>query len=203
MAKKFNSVWPPPTYCALFADGSTMRMSFSTRLGKPIDYARGRRLCCSIRGREQAPSAPDDPGYFESVAYRRVLRHYAQRLVDSAVAELCGTPMPVKRRDYLFSPYDCYEENPIMATAVLGWGSIPLFRVPLPPAAAATDIVDGWVEKGDETYPDPHFAPQASAEIIELAPKRRARSDLEKALALLARLSEGERAILAERMVAA
>lgn len=39
-----NSVWPPPVYEGTFADGSVLRMSFHQKAGKPIDFARGRRL---------------------------------------------------------------------------------------------------------------------------------------------------------------
>ncbi len=198
MAKRFSSIWPPPVYCAQFADGSTMRMSFATPAGKPIDYARGRHLCCAIRGREVAPYNYV-AGYFESIEYRKVLRHYAQKLIDSAVAELCGTPMPVKRKRYYVVDM---AGNRHRRVAILGWGSIPLFRSSLPSIAPAADIVDGWVEKGDETFPDPHFAPQSTAEVIQLPKRRKVQSDLDKALALLARLSIDDQAILRERMAA-
>lgn len=208
MAKRFNSVWPPPVYVAQFADGSTMRMSFATPLGKPIDYARGRRLCCGIRGRETAvPMTPDDPGYFESVEYRRVLRHFAQRLVDDAVAELCGTPMPITiKRTKAYTRNGAVQLDrkgrQVWTTHRCGYTSVPLFRTPLSSDAPATDIVDGWVEKGDETFPDPYFAPEASAAVVQLPKRRKVQSDLEKALALLARLSADDKAVLREKIAA-
>lgn len=43
MAKQ--SLYPFPVYVATLADGSIKRMSFWTLQGKPMDFARGRRLC--------------------------------------------------------------------------------------------------------------------------------------------------------------
>jgi hypothetical protein len=213
MAKKFNSIWPPPVYVGMFSNGETVRMSFSTRAGKPLDFERGRRIVCWIKRDQRVPLPPncraildgqrapsEADGYFESVEYRKLLRHYAQKLVNAVVTDLCGSPMPIRRKRYV-AGFD-RDGKPIRKVALLGWGSIPLFRTRLPECEPATDIVDGWVEKGDETFPDPFFAPQASAEVIELPRKRRVQSDLEKALALLARLSAGDRAVLAERIAA-
>lgn len=206
MTKRFNSIWPPPTYIAQFADGSEMRLSFWSRVGKPLDYEAGRRFCCAVRGRELEAKTPDDPGYFESIEYRRVLRHYAQRLIDSVVTELCGSPMPIAYKTvpvYLNGVHlrDHRTRKLCFKTISLGYDSVPLFRTFLPAIPPATDIIDGWVEKGDETFPDPFFAP-APAEPVQLRPKRKVQSDLDKALALLARLSAGDRALLQERMAA-
>lgn len=126
----------------------------------------------------------------------------AQRLVDDVVAEMCGTPMPVKRKHFYPDAYDCYEEEPRVDVAILGWGSIPLFRTFLRTELATADIVDGWVEKGDETFPDPHFAPESTAEVIQLPKRRKVQSDLDKALALLTRLNVDDMAVLRERMAA-
>ncbi len=40
-----NGIYPAPVYVATFPDGKTVRMSFWSRAGKPLDYDRGRRLC--------------------------------------------------------------------------------------------------------------------------------------------------------------
>jgi hypothetical protein len=68
----------------------------------------------------------------------------------------------------------------------------------------ASDIVDVWVERDEISYPDPFFSPKASTEVVQL-PKRRkvqTHADLEKALALLARLSDDDKGILAGRIAA-
>jgi hypothetical protein len=211
MAKKFNSVWPPPVYVGLFADGETVRMSFSTRAGKPLDYERGRNVCCWAMGeerrrREQYVPPQARPGYFESVEYRNVLRHYAQRLIDDVAGKRC-----LEWRNEAI--YGSYHTSKFRSSggkipdircrlARIYTRHLPLFRTKLPQPQPATDIVDGWVEKGDETFPDPLFAPQPSAEIIDLPRKRKVQSDLDRALALLAKLSAGDRAILAERIAA-
>lgn len=42
-------IWPPPVYEAHYQDGSTLRMSFWTQAGKPVDATRGRALCSHHR----------------------------------------------------------------------------------------------------------------------------------------------------------
>lgn len=54
MAVKGKSVWPPPVYVATFSDGTVCRMSIWTRQGKPFDFERGRKVCCSAIGGERA-----------------------------------------------------------------------------------------------------------------------------------------------------
>lgn len=51
--KKSNSIWPCPVYVAKFADGTDIRMSFSSPRGKPYDFDRGRRLVCQVIGNER------------------------------------------------------------------------------------------------------------------------------------------------------
>ena len=46
---KGKSIWPPPVYEGRFADGTVQRMSFSSLVGKPINFAMGRRGVC-LRG---------------------------------------------------------------------------------------------------------------------------------------------------------
>lgn len=43
-----NAVWPPPIYVATLANGATVRMSFYSRRGKPLDFERGRRVCSNL-----------------------------------------------------------------------------------------------------------------------------------------------------------
>jgi hypothetical protein len=191
MAKKSNRIWPPPVYVGVFADGETVRMSsMSTRTAAgELDFANGRRAVCRVRGNEQEQARSHPPpgasaeelaatGYFESIEYRRVLRHHAQRLVDEAVTELCGSPMPITIKRYKGYNRDGTvmrdgKGKTVWKTARIGYDSVPLFRSPLPVASPATDIVDGWAELAGETYPDPYFAPGASAEVIEMPRKRR------------------------------
>ena len=47
-----HSYWPPPVAVARFRDGETVRMSFWSQEGKPIDAARGHRLVSWAKGAE-------------------------------------------------------------------------------------------------------------------------------------------------------
>lgn len=49
-----KSIWPPPVYVATFSDGTECRMSIWSRQGKPLDFERGRKVCCSAIGGERA-----------------------------------------------------------------------------------------------------------------------------------------------------
>lgn len=49
-----RGIWPPPVYVARFSDGTECRMSIWSREGKPLDFERGRKVCCSAMGLEYA-----------------------------------------------------------------------------------------------------------------------------------------------------
>lgn len=44
-AQMRRGAWPCPVYVATLATGETVRLSFFTEAGKPVDVARGRRVC--------------------------------------------------------------------------------------------------------------------------------------------------------------
>lgn len=48
-----KSIWPPPVYVARFADGTECRMSIWSRQGRPLDFERGRKVCCQAIGTER------------------------------------------------------------------------------------------------------------------------------------------------------
>lgn len=48
-----RGIWPPPVYVARFADGTECRMSIWSREGEPLDFERGRKVCCSAVGTER------------------------------------------------------------------------------------------------------------------------------------------------------
>jgi hypothetical protein len=221
MTKKFTSVWPAPVYVATFADGATIRLSFATKLGKPLDYERGRNLCCSIRAREMRPAWRDLPagcsaeslaaaGYFESDEYRQLLRHHAQRLVDAAVSEICGTPMPIVIKRYEARCRDGSimrdgQDNVVWHTFRCGYDSVPLFKKPLARSQPIpADIIAGYVEKTDEILHDPFFAPDVDdgSNVVGIAQRRRVKSNLEKTLALLTKLTAAERAQILQQLAA-
>ena len=56
MAKK--TMHPAPVYTANYADGATVRMSFSSLEGKPIDLTRGRKLCDMVRASAEFDAGP-------------------------------------------------------------------------------------------------------------------------------------------------
>lgn len=58
MAKR--SYWPPPVYIATFADGTVCRMSIWSQEGKPLDFERGRKVCCGVVADERAHRAVRD-----------------------------------------------------------------------------------------------------------------------------------------------
>lgn len=55
MAKR--SYWPPPVYVATFSDGTVCRMSIWSQEGKPLDFDRGRKVCCGAIADERAHAA--------------------------------------------------------------------------------------------------------------------------------------------------
>jgi hypothetical protein len=63
--KKLNSIWPLPVYVATFANGETARLSFGSPLGKPLDFARGRRMVChAARDWQNEPGAVTTRGHW-------------------------------------------------------------------------------------------------------------------------------------------
>lgn len=48
-----KSIWPAPVYVARFRGGEVCRMSFYSLAGKPLDFDRGRRICCGVIGNER------------------------------------------------------------------------------------------------------------------------------------------------------
>lgn len=216
-----KGIWPPPVYVATFAGGETIRMSYWSRAGKPLDHDAGRRYVQAAIGRERArrpawhdlprgfgcsPQALQESGYFESVEYRQVLRFFAQRLVDACITELCGTPMPITTwrrlaRNAKGLPMRDRDGKWRWITARRGYDSVPLFRTHLPPAATpATDIISGHTGLKDtgEIIPDPFFA--AADNNVVAFPKRAVKTPLEKAMALLGKLSDADRAVLREAL---
>lgn len=53
----YKSIWPAPVYVARLSDGETVRMSFHSRAGKPLDFDRGRRIVSGVVGNEQGRAA--------------------------------------------------------------------------------------------------------------------------------------------------
>jgi hypothetical protein len=51
-----RSYWPCPVYVAKFSDGTECRMSTWSQEGKPLDFERGRKICCSAIGNRRAMS---------------------------------------------------------------------------------------------------------------------------------------------------
>lgn len=106
----YKSIWPAPVYVGRFADGETVRLSFHSRAGKPLDFNRGRRIVSAVigneRGREAAmrdlaaqlrtvdatygPICPDW-AYYQP---RHMLAHYAPADLASGFVDWDGVAYP-------------------------------------------------------------------------------------------------------------
>lgn len=58
MAKQSKTMTPAPVYVANYTDGITVRMSFSSPIGKPLDLARGKKLCDLVRASAAFDAGP-------------------------------------------------------------------------------------------------------------------------------------------------
>lgn len=48
LAQVRKGMWPAPVYEAHFGSGVVVRMSFWSKVGKPLDYGRGRAVCSKL-----------------------------------------------------------------------------------------------------------------------------------------------------------
>lgn len=145
MAVVEKGIWPPPVYVATFADGSTVRMSYHSRAGKALDFARGRQLCCQVIANERERNTPladvPESELVNDRRYRNMLALAADRIVNNVLS-------------------DCVAEDYDMGRDRKFKSKVVLFRdLPQTAPAAASDIVSGHVARDEISYPDPFFAP--------------------------------------------
>lgn len=184
-------IWPAPVYVAKFSDGTECRMSFWSTAGKAFDFERGRKLCAQAIGNERARAgclAGDGPARLVGRLFLSAHWDRARDGIPFADGWYHRNTRPGDRAMWMSGRKLIGMGGSLTDRGLACWRGA---RLEIPHGcAAATDLVDGWVEHNGDMFPDPMFYAEVAPE-----PKKRARNvvslaDHKAALAALAQLAD-------------
>lgn len=166
MSKGYGKgLMPGPVYEATLKDGTTVRMSFYSESGKPIDFSRGRRLVAHCYGRPRG-----ELGYVTSTGtrliselkaavWRHTCRHRDWNGESREYVE-CGHVWESKDMEPERCPKCGTGHGWAIKTERVDDGGVICNMLVYEPA----EVIDGWVElPGGERVRDPFFSGEQPA----------------------------------------